>query len=226
LTASGDAAPGKLAIEIDGPRHDFFEVSGLLDITATTLSISNLGGGVTGSRYIIASYGSLKGSFSGISGLPANYIIDYHFDDGATMNNIALIDSSTLTPFEIWIIGSALGGGDAAFEADPNGDGLANGLAFFLGARDAMVNAIDLLPTASLVEDSVVYRFDRADTASQIGFFAEYSSDLSRWTAAKDNVDGVSIKLDESGSPDQITVTLPRTLAETAALFIRLAVTE
>jgi autotransporter-associated beta strand protein len=226
LTASGNVAPGELVIEVDGAASDLLAVSGELDLTSATLTVSELGDGFAEGHYIIASYGSRNGTFSAVAGLPASYIIDYNYNDGSSSNHIALVDSSTLTPYQIWTTGSILGDSDADFEADPNADGVQNGLAFFLGASDAHINATSLLPAVSVVGSSMIYRFDRADTASALDFTAEYSSNLSFWTPAQDGEDGVSIETDDNGSLDQITVSLPMSLAAETSLFVRLAVTE
>jgi hypothetical protein len=215
-----------LIIEVDGVSNDRLEVGGTLGLASTSLTLLDLGGGFTESSYIIATYETRPAPFAQVSGLPDEYIIDYHFDDGSTSNNIALVKKSSLTAYEVWSIESVLAPEEALFEADPNEDGIANGMAFFLGAPNATISALSFLPEVTLEGTELVYRFDRADVADGVPFAVEYSSNLSFWEAAQDMVDGVSIEVDDNGSSDEFTVLLPMSLAQAAALFARLSVSE
>ena len=55
--------------------------------------------------------------------------------------------------------------GGAAFDADANGDGVSNGLAWILGAADANANARSLLPSATVSGTNLVYTFKRAQAS-------------------------------------------------------------
>ena len=59
--------------------------------------------------------------------------IDYASENEFGQTQIALVPE---TPYSIWAEQtSGLSGLDAAFDADANGDGISNGMAFFLRAK-------------------------------------------------------------------------------------------
>jgi fibronectin-binding autotransporter adhesin len=72
---------------------DNINVSNLLKLgSGSTLMFSSIGGTLTQSAYIFATYGSLDSSlnqFGTVSNLPVGYTIDYHY--GLGMNQIALV---------------------------------------------------------------------------------------------------------------------------------------
>ena len=89
LTCNGNVTlNGTYACEIDMASADQLAVTGNLDLTNATLSVST--STPTETTYIIATYGSLTGTFATISGLPAGAAIDYAYDDGTSSNNIAI----------------------------------------------------------------------------------------------------------------------------------------
>ena len=99
LDVGGATINGTLAVEYQGVAGagndliDLLNVAGGLDITNATLDFSDLGGTVDDGALIFAKYGSLTGTqFASVTGLlPANYTIDYAYNDGASSNNIALV---------------------------------------------------------------------------------------------------------------------------------------
>ncbi len=99
LSVMGNASFGELSIEIAGATNDLLDVSGTLDITGSTLSLSELGSGVTDTVYIVARYGALNGRFNSVVNLPSGYRIDYRYDDGSSSNNIAVVPDDSATRF-------------------------------------------------------------------------------------------------------------------------------
>lgn len=86
---------GTLAIEYDGSAGgtvDLLNVTGLLDISGSSLSFSQLGAAANDAAYVFATYGTLNGTFAAekITGLPTSfpYFIDYNYLGG---NQIALV---------------------------------------------------------------------------------------------------------------------------------------
>ena len=229
LSIGGSAAFGSLVIEIDGATNDHLEVGGTLDLAGAELLLVDLGGGFTGGAYLIASYAILTGPFNSVTGLPAGYRIDYAHNDGFSSHNVALVPSAWPTSYGSWIAGSGVSGPEANFSADANSDGLANGLAFFLGTPDANTNAGSFLPTGTVVDGKLVISFERADAAAGNAFFVAYRRNLlfGDWTAAQAGVDGVSVTFSDSGTTDRISVTLPAALAgDGRSLFGRLFVAD
>jgi fibronectin-binding autotransporter adhesin len=80
---------GTLAIELSGSTSDLLDVSGaaltlgagsILDLTSLT--------SLSGTAHVLASYGSLSGTFSTVNGLPQYYWVDYNYLGG---NQIAVV---------------------------------------------------------------------------------------------------------------------------------------
>lgn len=96
LTVDGIEIDGTYLYEIDGSSADNLAVTGDLDLGASSvLDIDVLGGGVTETAYIVASYGTLNGTFGSISDMPSQFYIDYAYNDGSSSNNIALVKDTT-----------------------------------------------------------------------------------------------------------------------------------
>ena len=121
---------------------------------------------------------------------------------------------------------SGLGGPEAAFEADANGDGIANGLAFLLGAQDANTNASDLLPDWSSSPGRTTLSFRRSDDAdATIHSVVEYSGTLQSWTPALETSRGVIITVDDDfyePGIDRVNVSISNNLVDSDTLFLRL----
>jgi autotransporter-associated beta strand protein len=88
--------------------------------------------------------------------------------------------AATSTPYEDWATGGEL------FDADANGDGVSNGLAFLLGASGPGVNALNKLPTATQNAGALVMIFQMlpASARGTAGLSLEYSNTLNTgsWT--------------------------------------------
>jgi hypothetical protein len=135
--------------------------------------------------------------------------------------------SDTATGYVLWAIRSGLSGADAGFTSDVNGDRIANGMAFLLGAADAQADATPLLPTGAMDGAYLVFRFRRADSASYLDTTVDYGMDLVSWAPAVDGVDGVEIReIDDGYAPgiDRVDVRFPSALAVYGSLFARLVV--
>lgn len=194
-------------------------------IKASTLQIGNatVSFNITGTpddpAYVLATYTSLQGiSFASVTAPPSGYQLDYAYQG----NKIALV-KIVIPPYLAW------SGGTAA-DLDSNGDGVANGVAWALGADDPTTNAAGLLPTLDTQGDPayVIFRFNRADTAladSKTTISVQYGSQLSGWTTAIHDGDNVIIT-ETAGTPsDAVEVKLKRsTLENSGKIFARLKV--
>jgi autotransporter-associated beta strand protein len=80
---------GTLAMELSGTTSDLLDVSGgTLTLGAgSTLDLTSLSS-LSGTAHVLASYGSLSGTFSVVSGLPQYYWVDYNYLGG---NQIAIV---------------------------------------------------------------------------------------------------------------------------------------
>lgn len=120
------AATASLVSDI-APAQDSLAVTGNLNLTNAALVLN---GTPTDLVYVIASYGTLTGTFATTPVLPAGYSIDYAY----LGNNIAI--KRAASAYDTWIAGYFPGVTDPAIigtTADPDGDGSSNALEFALG---------------------------------------------------------------------------------------------
>lgn len=120
------AAASSLNIDI-APAPDTLAVTGNLNLTNAALVLNGV---PTDSVYVIASYGTLTGTFASVPTLPAGYSIDYAY----LGNQIAL--KRAASAYDTWIGSYFPGVTDPAIigtTADPDGDGSSNALEFALG---------------------------------------------------------------------------------------------
>lgn len=91
-------------------------------------------------------------------------------------NELRLVQA-VVNPYETWA-----GGG--AFNDDTSGDGIANGLAWLLGAANPNLNATALLPTINESDGDVMLTFSMLNAASRgaATLNVEYSKNLEIWT--------------------------------------------
>ena len=99
-----------LAVRINeaaGAVNDEIATEDVLNISATTLNIA-LTGAATRNAYIIASYGTLTGTFGAVTGIPSGYTLNYAYSDGSPYLHIALVGpQSVVTGPASSILGSS-----------------------------------------------------------------------------------------------------------------------
>ncbi|MCX6876314.1 MAG: Ig-like domain-containing protein [Verrucomicrobia bacterium] len=122
--------------------------------------------------------------------------------------------------------GMGLAGAAAAFDADPDRDGIPNGIEFVLGGDPNPAHpgsdSCDLLPTAASDGDHLVFTFTRMHEAAYLDPVVEFSADLlGPWTTAVDPGNATIAVV--NGTPaDTVTVTIPQ--GSNTRLFARLKV--
>lgn len=144
---------------------------------------------------------------------------------GMSVDDVSIIGVAVPTPFETW-------SGGSASNVDSNGDGIANGVAWVLGASGPNVDATSLKPTIDNDSDPdyLIFTHRRSDTAladSNTTINVEYGSNLSGWTTAVHDNNNVVISTtdDHYGAGiDRVQVKLKKTLASGGKLFSRLKV--
>ena len=168
------------------------------------------------------------------SALPA--AISFNWSVQVQGNNLVLVyGEATGTPFETWATSKGLTGNEALFDADPDGDGIANGMEFVLGGEpnpaSPNANSAALLPTVSRnLAGDLVFVFRRAEAAAALNPEAEYDTDLAgTWTIAEGGENGVVINEANDGFDtgiDRVEVIIPAARAAAGRIFARLAVSE
>jgi autotransporter-associated beta strand protein len=231
LIVGSAAISGIYACEINGALADRITSTGSIMINAgATLAFSTLSA-PTLKSYILASYsGSLTGTFTDITGTPSGYGVVYD----ATLKQIRL-DQFV---FNSWLSDHGLSGAAAAFNADPDHDGLPNGLEIVLGGEpnpaNAGSNSAALLPTVSGSSGNLIFTFKRKIVSeSAVTLLFQWSTDLTFLSPANDvpvgasssATNGVTVNITQ-GVPDSqtdtIVITVPAAKAAGGKLFGRL----
>jgi len=134
-----------------------------------------------------------------------------------------------LTPYQDWA--GTHTGGTPGFYADPNEDGVSNGLAWMLDGAGT-TNSLDALPTSSISGGYLRLHFTRVHDLGVAALYVEYSATLGAWTAVRipigsaNPIDGTDIvvtvtPIGETGY-DTVEVAIPTGHAEGQKLFARL----
>ena len=134
-------------------------------------------------------------------------------------------------PYTTWVSGFT-GLTDTSTTLDFDGGSLESGMEYVLGGdpTDAS-DDISVAPTSSYTGSALEFEFRRTDTAnddSNTTIVVEYGSDLSGWTTAEHDTDGVSITVTDdhyATGVDRVVVSLPDSLAVEGKIFARLKVT-
>jgi len=198
--------------------HDKLDITTGKSLTfsgASVLTITSSGGAEPGEYILVTAAGGISGDAPATLNLPDDWVatVDIVGDD------LVLDVTSTgapADPFAIW-------SGGADFNADANGDGVDNGMAWLLGAVDKDANALGLLPQVSVNSGDLILTFTclkvagRGDAVLKV----QYSKDLGigdPWhDAAVPDDDGTvnSVIFDTTADGDYIDViaTIPVSLA-------------
>ena len=168
-----NASPQKLHLEIDGNRADHLVSTGILDLSNTTLSWSAQN--LTEVIYPIITYNSLIDGFRNTNIPPPGYLFDYQYQG----NKIALIRAEDA--YQVWSEQThALSGGNALFEADPDLDGISNGLEFFTGSNPTEFTSNHPLK-ASRISNSTSISYPISSLGQAALFRLQSSTDLINW---------------------------------------------
>ena len=137
------------------------------------------------------------------------------------------------TGFGSWATTKGLSGADAAFDADPDKDGIPNGIEFVLGGEPNSANpnsySASLLPAVQAHGDNFVFTYTRTDESAYLNPTVEFSNNLTApWATAVDPGTATITEapaLPVNGSPAHtVTVTIPKNGA--THLFARLKVVQ
>ncbi|BCU77895.1 autotransporter-associated beta strand repeat-containing protein [Luteolibacter sp. LG18] len=234
LTAGSATLAGTYACEISGATADKLAVTGALTVSpGTTLAITTLAAPTVSSLTIATYTGAVPAAFTTVTGLPSGYSLDY-----SVAGQINLVQAG----FTGWVSGFGLSGLDALVGADPDHDGIPNGVEFVIGGNPATVNDLSKMPTLGLVNtdpdgagpaptgDYMKFTFRRtaASVTASVTSGCEFDADLTgTWTTAVGASGVVQIVTADGfgAGVDKVEVFVPKATWEVAGkLFGRLRV--
>ncbi|WP_035615399.1 autotransporter-associated beta strand repeat-containing protein [Haloferula sp. BvORR071] len=244
LTLSDNAqlrfAIGATANGISGAGSGFF--NGDFNIDTTVTDASPLTSGSWTLENVASIYGTSFQVLSGTTPWTATGDVwsktvgskNYSFDEATGVLTL----SSGGGGFDAWAASKGLTGADAAFGADPDHDGVDNGLEFVLGGEpnpaNAGSNSKALLPTVSQSGGNLIFSFKRKDLSeSGVALSFQWSTDLSFTSPAHDvpvgatdsSTDTIVVDVSEDSpdaDTDTIVITVPAAKAAGRKLFGRL----
>lgn len=199
LAANATTLAGTYVCEVDATTSDVLAVTGNLDLTGSTFTLS---GTPAASSYTIATYtGTLTGTFTESPALPSGYSLNY-----ATPGQIKLVSTAG---YSSWAATNAPG---QTLDQDHDGDGVSNGVEYFMGLSGSGFTA-NPAPNASNVISwpkggsyTGIYNTD---------FVVQISTDLAIWT----DVAPADVS-DTSGSVEYDLDTLPAGVKKFARLKV------
>jgi hypothetical protein len=142
--------------------------------------------------------------------------------------------------YDTWASSKGIAGPSAAFDADPDGDGIKNGMEFILGGEpnpaNPGANSNALLPTVSETSGDLIFTFRRKDLSEGVATLSfQWSTDLSfppvnnvPVGADDSTTDGITVNVAENSpdaDTDTITITVPAAKADQGRVFGRLVAT-
>lgn len=146
-------------------------------------------------------------------------------NDSVTYNTVqATVDVTVRTRFESWA-----GDEDVTFSGDANGDGIADGLAWLLGAGEPNANARPLMPVASQSNGTLQASFSMRNQAARGDALLklQYGATLDSWATVTipeetGTHEGIGFVISRNGEISTVVVTIPASMAPDGRLFIRL----
>jgi autotransporter-associated beta strand protein len=228
-----------LSIDIDSSFSivDELTASGAINITGATLAVQELAGGVLPigtSLTIIQAGTTLTGTFAGLAeaatlSAGANtYAIHYQ-------GSRVILTTVAGNAYSSWAATHGLDGTpgkDPAFTADPDGDGVINGLEWILSGNPLSGDASALYTVTGNATTGLTLNFSRLEAAAaSTTLTVQWSNNLSTWTdvpvtlAGGAGANGVVVTVNQTPTPDTVSVLIPASNAAGGKLFARLKAT-
>ena len=226
------ASGSTLAIEINtnAATSDQLAVTGNVDLTGTVnLTLTDLGSNAAlppGTKLVVVDYtgtwddadvvtfnGSPVPNESTITVGANTFIVDYSDAAlGGTAMTLSIAGSSD--PYLGWATLYSLTGGDRAPDADPDNDGLDNGIEFVIGSNPTINTPAGNRPSASVVGGNLVFTFKRSDESESFDVFVEHGTTLATWPGqiaipAGAFSDATITVINNDPGLDDVTVSIP-----------------
>jgi hypothetical protein len=232
LTLSGTAA---MQVGRAGSTLSNDKISGITTVTyGGTLLITNVGANAlqAGDSFQLFQATNRSGSFGTITLPSPGAGLVWVTSSLASNGRISVAAQGALEdPYLAWAAVHGIEGSDG----DPDGDGVANLLEFYLDGNPLAADG-SILPVATLNATHLVLTFQRRDDAEGDpgAEVVRWRSHLDDWTefvlgasSSGPDANGVFVEVTENGElPDDITISIPRVLGSGGKLFASLKVTE
>ena len=215
---------------------DQLRTDGTANIAGANLTFSEFGAGtvVAGTELIIVdAIGGLTGTFAGLAeGATVDTGVNT-FTIHYSTNQVILTSTTVANPYITWTGDNGLAGDEAAFDADPDGDGVVNGLEWVLGGDPNALDGSSLIDVTGNGTSGLTLTFSREEDSIGIAtVVVEWSNSLGgNWVAVPITQSGgsyansVVVTVDEDATPDDVEVVIPASNAPNGRLFARLRVT-
>lgn len=173
------ATGGVFSVEVENAGSGTSEplsVADHLNITQAVLNLTVLSP-LNEPVYVIATYGSLTGTFASVTGLPAGYTLDYAYNGGT---QIALVEgySAWAASFDNFT--------DTDPDSDPDFDGLSNLIEYAFGTNPTIPTPSSDLPQPVIYDNLWEVSFTAPAEAIGLTYGAEWSTNLISWTPLPD----------------------------------------
>ncbi|MEO5915367.1 MAG: immunoglobulin domain-containing protein [Luteolibacter sp.] len=230
------ASGSTLALKIDSTsgQSDGLVSLGPIGVTGAYVSFTSIGSGVipVGTTLVILEGASITGTFAGLA-QNSEFTVGgntYQIHYGSTQVDLTLTRSD---PYIGWAAAKGLDGSpgkETAFNADPEKDGISNGLEWILGGNPLAPDAASLVVATSSASDGLTLTFNREEgSIGSATLFVQRDSDLDgTWTdipitqAGGSYPTGVTVTVNESSTPDAVTVHIPAVNSSGGKLFGRI----
>jgi hypothetical protein len=191
-----------------------------------------------GTKLVLIDYGPNlpQGNFSG---LPEGARLTIGVNDFTISyqdaNRVTLTAAGVEDPYLAWAATPAFGlipGVNDGFTQDADNDSIPNGLEWILGGNPSLRDSASLLTTTRPPGGGLVITFTREpESIPAADLSVEFDADLAApWTAVAigesgsgPDANGVTVGIDTTSNPHQVTVTIPASNQQAGKLFSRLA---
>ena len=191
-----DGATFAIDINTTTATADQLIVTGNVDLTGSAvLTLNDLGSNAAlppGTKLVLADYsgvwddtdivhfnGNPVPNGSTITFGANTFIVDYS-DDSLGGTAMTLTVPAAANPYAGWADSFSLTGADRAPSADPDNDGIENGVEFVIGSNPT-TSTTSGLPGATVTGGNLVFTFKRSDESEGVDVFVEHGTTLAAW---------------------------------------------
>lgn len=135
-----------------------------------------------------------------------------------------LTSSGASSAYDTWADTNTLVGPDRDGDADPDNDGLPNGVEFVIGGNPKLSAEAGKLPVVERSGGNLLFRFRRTDDSAYLNPFVQHDTDLvAPWATAVNGSGGVVVTVENDfhgAGVDRVTVSIPSSGDENFARLV------